>query len=69
MHPSCNPHLTLADADQSGELGMEEVAALEEQFGIPLSVSAASADWRDGKIAFAEFLGWVIEAGHKVAKA
>jgi len=44
-----------ADVDASGALGMEEIQAIEEKFGLPLAISANAADWADGKISLDEF--------------
>ena len=43
------------DADGSGSIGVEEIKAIEEKFGLPLTISAGSEQWADGKIDLAEF--------------
>ena len=44
-----------ADVDASGSIGVDEIQAIEEKFGLPLVISASSADWADGKISLEEF--------------
>lgn len=54
----------LFDKDANGSIGFEEVQEIEQKYNIPMTVSANAKDWKDGKIDFGEFLGWLKKAGH-----
>lgn len=54
------------DKDKSGNIGFEEVQAIEKFYDIPMEVSSRMSDWTDGTISLKEFIGWVKDAGHPV---
>ena len=43
-----------ADVEATGSIGVEEVTAMEEKFGLGPAISANGADWADGQISLEE---------------
>lgn len=54
------------DKDGSGDIGFEEVQAMEQQFDLPMDISANSADWADGKVTVDEMIGMLEKNGNIV---